>query len=174
MSTATGQPAEQHQQMFTHLRSWTTSQLLWSLSVTAIFTPPMLLAYAVCGLALPLQVVAGLLVVLLVFGGVCTREVTGAWRIQVTPEAVTWETPRNLHGNQSFRVKPSDIQVIVSEHTREPHGNSPRQYGIVMVNGDHHRLHQSLSGIDLEEFCNALQKLGVPHSKHPLTSPPLR
>lgn len=70
--------------MFLHQRSWTTSQLLWSLAMAAIFMPPMLLAYAVCGLALPLQVLAGLLLALLVFGGVCTREVTGAWRIQVT------------------------------------------------------------------------------------------
>jgi hypothetical protein len=166
MPTATAQPAEQ-QQMFTHQRSWATSQLLWSLSVTAIFTAPMLLAYIVRGVELPLLVVAGLLLALLVCGGLCNRKVTGAWRIQVTPEAVTWETPLNLHGNQSFRVKPSDIQVIVSEHTSEAHGNSPRQYGIVMVNGDHYRLHQSLSGIDLEGFCNALQKLGIPHCKHP-------
>ncbi|WP_294000281.1 hypothetical protein [Sphaerotilus sp.] len=166
MPTATVQPAEQ-QQMFTHQRSWTTSQLLWSLSVTAIFTPPMLLAYVVRGVELPLLVVAGLLVVLLVFGGLWNRDVTGAWRIQVTQEEVTWETPHNLDGNQSFKVKPSDIEVIVSEPTGEHHGSSPRQYGIVMANGDHHRLHPSLSGIDLEGFCNALQKLGVTHCKHP-------
>lgn len=165
MLTATVQPAEQ--QMFTHQRSWTTSQCFWSLRMTAIFTPPMLLAYAVRGVELPLLVVAGLLLALLVCGGLCNRKVTGAWRIQVTQEEVTWETPHNLHGNQSFRVKPSDIKVIVSEHTSEPHGNSPPQYGIVMVNGDYYRLHQSLSGIDLEGFCKALQKLGVTHCKHP-------
>jgi hypothetical protein len=169
MSTATGQPAEQHQQMFTHLRSWTTSQLLWSLSVTAIFTPPMLLAYAVCGLALPLQVVAGLLVVVLVFGGVCTREVRGAWRIQVTQEEVTWETPQNLHGSRSFRVRPSDIRTLMSESmgAGEPSGSAARRYEIVMANGDQYSLHHALSGIDIDAFCHALQKLGVTYFRHP-------
>ena len=167
MSTATGQPA--HHAIFLHQRAWTTSLLLWSLVMVAIFTPPMLLAYAVCGLALPLQMLAGLLLALLVFGGVCTREVTGAWRIQVTPDEVTWETPRNLHGNRSFTVRPSEIQTLVSEPMGdgEPCDSAARQYDLVMVNGDQYRLHRSLSGIDLDGFCQALQQLGVRYHQHP-------
>ncbi|MBP8272351.1 MAG: hypothetical protein KAX42_10815 [Sphaerotilus sp.] len=166
MSTATGQPA--HHAIFLHQRAWTTSLLLWSLVMVAIFTPPMLLAYAVFGLALPLQVLAGLLLALLVFGGVCTREVTGAWRIQVTPDEVTWETPRNLHGNRSFTVRPSEIQTLVSEPMGdgEPRDSAARQYDLVMVNGDQYRLHRSLSGIDLDGFCQALQQLGVRYHRH--------
>ena len=154
--------------MFLHQRSWTTSQLLWSLAMAAIFTPPMLLAYAVCGLALPLQMLAGLLLALLVFGGVCTREVTGAWRIQVTPDEVTWETPRNLHGNRSFTVRPSEIQILVSEPMGdgESRDGAARRYDLVMVNGDQYRLHRSLSGIDLDGFCQALQRLGVRYHRH--------
>ena len=155
--------------MFLHQRSWTTSQLLWSLGMAAIFTPPVLLAYAVGGLALPLQVVIGLFLALLVFGGVCTREVRGAWRIQVTQSEVIWETPRNLHGNRSFTVRPSEIQTLVSEPMGdgEPRDSAARQYDLVMVNGDQYRLHRSLSGIDLDGFCQALQQLGVRYHQHP-------
>jgi hypothetical protein len=167
MPTATGQPAGHP--VFLHQRSWTTSQLLWSLSVTAIFTPALLLAYAVRGVAWPLLVVAGLLVVLLVFGGCCTWEVRGAWRIQVTQEEVTWETPHNLHGNRGFRVRPSDIRTLMSERmgAGEPGGSSARRYEIVMANGDQYGLHQSLSGIDLDGFCDTLQQLGVTYCRHP-------
>jgi hypothetical protein len=155
--------------MFLHQRSWTTSQLLWSLAMAAIFTPPVLLAYAVGGLALPLQVVIGLFLALLVFGGVCTREVRGAWRIQVTQSEVIWETPRNLHGNRSFRVRPFDIRTLMSESmgSGEPSGSSARRYEIVMANGDQYCLHRSLSGIDLDRFCQALQQLGVRYHRHP-------
>lgn len=155
--------------MFLHQRSWTTSQLLWSLAMTAVFTPPMLLAYTVCGLALPLQVLAGLLLALLVFGGVSTREVRGAWRIEVTQNEVTWETPDNLHGNRSFRVRPSEIRTLMSETlgSGESSSRSDRRYEIVMANGDQYCLHRSLSGMDLDGFCHALQQLGVPYCRYP-------
>ena len=132
-ASAPGLPAEL---VFAHQRSWRTSQLLWGLRVTAIFTPPMLVGYLSGGFATAFFLVVGLLLALLAYGFFYTIDVTGAWRIQVTQEVITWETPHNLHGNQGFRVKVSEITILVSERLGENHGDSIRRYHLVMVNRD--------------------------------------
>lgn len=164
-ASGAGQPAEL---IFEHQRSWRTSQLLWGLSVTAIFTPPMLLAYIVGGLETSFLLVVGLLSALLAFGFVYNIDVTGEWRIQVTKDEITWKAPNNVHGNKGFRVKISEIETIISERIGENSSITTRHYHVVMKNGEQHRnLYHAFSGMDFEGFCNALQKAGVAHCRHP-------
>jgi hypothetical protein len=82
---------------------------------------------------------------------------SGNRNIQVTSKEVIWQTPENI-GEQSFNLKINDIAKAIKEESRNI--DSFPSYFLETSNGNKISLSPN-SGINLDNFCKSLEKLGV-------------
>jgi energy-coupling factor transporter transmembrane protein EcfT len=82
---------------------------------------------------------------------------SGSWNIQITGQEVIWQSPENI-GEQTFKLKISDIAKAIKEESRNI--DSFSSYFLETSNGNKINLSPN-SGINLENFCKSLEKLGV-------------
>lgn len=84
---------------------------------------------------------------------------TGEWHIHISENELIWQVPDNI-GERSFSLPIADISKIVRESPKH-NAETADWYYLETRSGERHPLNPSVSGVNLNTLCNALEKLGV-------------